>query len=118
MTVHPVGGGTHLSSAHGQGGLAKLALGLALVVAGAVLVAAAIFAVAYAVGGADATEDNWVGFVAVVGLVGGLLASLVTFAVALGAWFRHERSRLLWLPLLLFPALLAFIVLGEAFWWE
>jgi hypothetical protein len=30
----------------------------------------------------------------------------------------HDHSGRLWLPILLFPALLAFVVLGEAFWWE
>jgi hypothetical protein len=30
----------------------------------------------------------------------------------------HEPWTLLWLPLSVFPALAAFLVLGEAFWWE
>jgi hypothetical protein len=82
------------------------------------LVSVAIFAVAYAVGGPGATEDNWVGFLAVVSLLGGLVASLAAFALALTAKSKHERWPILWLPLLLFPALLAFLVLGELFWWE
>jgi hypothetical protein len=77
-----------------------------------------IFAVAYAIGGSDAIEDTWVGFLGVVALLGGLLASLAAFALAVVAKVKHERWTLLWLPLSVFPALLAFLVLGEAFWWE
>ena len=40
------------------------------------------------------------------------------FALALAARIRHEHARLLWLPLAVFPALVLFVVLGEAFWWE
>jgi hypothetical protein len=78
----------------------------------------AIFAVAYAIGGSGATEDNWVGFLGAVSLLGGLLASLAAFALAVVAKVKHERWALLWLPLSVFPALLAFLLLGEAFWWE
>jgi len=53
-----------------------------------------------------------------VSLLGGLLASLAAFALAVVAQVKHERWALLWLPLSVFPALLAFLVLGEAFWWE
>jgi hypothetical protein len=74
--------------------------------------------VAYAIGGWDAIEDTWVGFLGVVSLLGGLLASLAAFALAVVAKVKHERWSLLWLPLSVFPALFAFLVLGEAFWWE
>jgi hypothetical protein len=67
---------------------------------------------AYAVGGSGATEDNWVGFLGAVSLLGGLVASLAAFALALAAKIKHEKWALLWLPFLLFPALLAFLVLG------
>jgi hypothetical protein len=98
--------------------LALWGVGIATAVAIAVLVSAAIFAVAYAVRGPGATEDNWVGLLVAVSLLGGLVASLAAFAVALAAKIKHEWWALLWLPLLLFPALLAFLVLGELFWWE
>ena len=75
-------------------------------------------AIAYAIGGADAIEDNWVGLLAMIALLGGLLASLAAFALAVVATVRHERWALLWLPLSVLPGLLAFLVLGEAFWWE
>ena len=122
MTVHPAGG-AHLAprrreEVHPHHPLAVLAFALAAAVAAFVLVAAATFAIAFAVGGEDATSDTWVGALAVVALLGGLLTSLGAFVVAGAAWLSHERTRLLWLPLTLFPALLAFIVLGEAFWWE
>jgi TRAP-type C4-dicarboxylate transport system permease small subunit len=98
--------------------MAVLAFGVALVVSVVVVVAAAVFSIALAVGGEDATSDNWVGALAATGLIGGVLVSLGAFVVAAVAWVSHERTRLLWLPLLLFPALLALVVLGEAFWWE
>jgi hypothetical protein len=53
-----------------------------------------------------------------VSLLGGLLASLAAFALAVVAKVKHERWALLWLPLSVLPALLAFVVLGEALWWE
>jgi hypothetical protein len=99
-------------------GLTRLAFWSAVLVAGVVAVAAVIFTAAYAVGGPDATADNWVGVVGVLGLFGGLAWSLVSFVLAVGARMREGSSGSLWLPFLLFPALLAFLVLGEAVWWE
>ena len=81
-------------------------------------VSCAIFAVAYAVGGLAATEDNWVGFVGAASLLGGLEASLAAFVMAVVTRVRHERSSLLWLPLTLFPTLLAVVLLAEVFWVE
>lgn len=104
--------------ATGGTGMSKLAFWMAVVILAVVVLAAGIFAIAHAVGGADATSDNWVGVTTVFGVVGGLLSSIGAFALGLLAWRRHERTPLLWLPLLLFPALLTFLVLGEAFWWE
>jgi hypothetical protein len=78
----------------------------------------AIFAVAYAVGGSAAVDDTWIGLLLAVALLGGLAASLVAFVLALMAGVKHVRWRPLWLPLALFPAILAFLVLGELFWWE
>src|SRR3972149_11316406 len=99
-------------------GLARWAVGLAGAVVVAIAASFAIFAVALAIGGSRATADNWVGFLGMVSLLGGLLASLAAFALAVVAKVKHERWALLWLPLSVFPALLAFLLLGEAFWWE
>lgn len=96
----------------------RWAVGLAAAAAFVIATSFAIFAVAYAIGGSGATEDNWVGFLVMVSLLGGLLASLAAFALAVVAKVKHERCALLWLPLSVFPALLAFVVLGEALWWE
>ncbi|MDF2695590.1 MAG: hypothetical protein K0S65_3973 [Labilithrix sp.] len=71
----------------------------------AIATSAVILAVAYAIGGSGATENNWVGF----------RRFLRSLAVA--ARVRQERWALLWLPPSMLPALLAFLVLGEAFWW-
>ncbi|HXG75036.1 MAG TPA: hypothetical protein VNJ53_00550 [Gaiellaceae bacterium] len=91
---------------------------LATVSGTAVLAALALFGIAYAVGGEDATSDNWVGvLVALLGL-GGLLGSAAAFVLAIVATREHGLRRALWLPLALFPALALLLVLGEAFWWE
>ena len=120
MTVAPAPGRASFSlspdGAHGR--LARWAVGLAAVVALAIAMSLALFAAAYAIGDSSSTEDNWVGFLGGVSLLGGLPASLVAFALAVAARTKHERWALLWSPLFLFPALLAFLVLGEAFWWE
>ena len=120
MTVAPVPGHAPISvgPAHAHSRLARWAVGLAAAVVVAIAVSFAIFAVAHAIGGSGATEDNWVGFLLAVSLLGGLLASFAAFALAVVATIKHERWALLWLPLSVFPALLAFLVLGEGFWWE
>jgi len=120
MAVAPVPGHAPISvgPAHAHSRLARWAVGLAGAVVVAIAVSYTIFAVAYAIGGSSATEDNWVGFLGMVSLLGGLLASLAAFALAVVAKVKHERWTLLWLPLSVFPALLAFLLLGEAFWWE
>ncbi len=120
MIVAPVPGHapTSVGPAHAHSRLARWAVGLAAAAAVAIATLFAMFAVAYAIGGSGATEDNWVGFLGAVLLLGGLLASLAAFALAVVAKVKRERWALLWLPLSVFPALLAFLVLGEAFWWE
>jgi len=114
MAVAPI----TMGPAHAHSGLARWAVGLAGAVVVAFAVTFAMFAVALAIGGSDAIEDNWVGFLGMVSLYGGSLASLAAFALAVVARVKHERWAPLWLPLSLFPALLAFLLLGEVFWWE
>ena len=104
------------ASAHSR--LGRWGVGLAAAVVVAIAMSFVIFAVAYAIGGSGATEDNWVGFLGMVSLLGGLLASLAAFALAVVGKVKHERWGLVWLPLSMFPALIAFLLLGEAFWWE
>jgi hypothetical protein len=87
-------------------------------VAVVVAVSYAIFGVAWAVGGEDAVSDNWVGFLGALAMLGGLATSLVAFVLAMVAKVKHEQWKLLWLPLVLFPALLAVVLLVEAFWME
>ena len=120
MTVAHVPGHAPMSvgpaAAHSR--LVRWAVGLEAAVAVAIATALVTFAVAYAIGGSGAIEDNWVGWLLVVLVLGGLLASFAAFALAVVAKVKHERWALLWLPLSVFPALLAFLLLGEAFWWE
>ena len=120
MAVNPVRRGAPISEgpSHPPSRLSRWAVGTAGAVVAVIMVSYTIFAVAYATGGAAATEDNWVGFLGAVSLIGGLLASLVAFILAVVAKAKHERWALLWLPLVLFPALFGFVVLGEVFWWE
>ena len=103
-------------SPHGR--VARWAVGLSALVGVFLTTSMATFAIAYAVGGASATEDNWVGYlVATMGYVG-LFGSLVAFVLGIVARVKHERWALLWLPLGMFPVFFLLIVLGEVFWWE
>ena len=97
---------------------ARRAVGIAGVVSAAIVMSFALFAVAYAVGGSAAVDDTWIGLILAVSLLGGLAASLVAFVLAVMATVRHGRWGPLWFPLALFPAILAFLVVGELFWWE
>jgi len=72
----------------------------------------------YAVGADGAVEDTWFGALLVATAFAGLLGALAAFVLAIVAKVRHERWTLLWLPLGLLPAVIVFLVLGEAFWWE
>jgi hypothetical protein len=108
----PISGG----SAHSR--LTRWAVGLAAAVAVVIAVSYAILGVAYAVGGSDAIEDTWVGYLGGVSVVSGLLVSLVAFALAVVSKVKHERWTLLWLPLSVFPALLAIVTLAETLWME
>jgi hypothetical protein len=90
----------------------------ATVVAGVLVAAFAIFLTTYLTGGWAAIDDVWVGAVVGGALLGGLFVSLVAFIGALTVVMRHERWPALWLPLLLFPTILAFLAVGELFWWE
>jgi hypothetical protein len=112
MTVHPA------LHAHDDGRLARWSVALTEAVVLVVTLAAVVFGVAYAVGGVEATEDNWVGMLAAVSLLGGLAVSLAAFVLAVLARVNHEHRSLLWLPWTVFPAMFGFIVLGELFWWE
>ena len=102
----------------GSRGLARWAVGLGSAVVAVLAVSYAIFGVAWAFGGEDAVSDNVVGILAGVALVAGMLASLVAFAMALVAGVTHQRWVSLWLPLSLFPALLAVVTLVEVLWIE
>ncbi|HET9649237.1 MAG TPA: hypothetical protein VFP34_13555 [Microlunatus sp.] len=91
---------------------------IAAAVAGALVLAFAIFGIAFLVSGWAAINDTWVGILIVAALLGGLLVSLIAFVLALSVVIAHERWAPLWLPLLLFPAILTFLIVGELFWWE
>jgi len=94
------------------------AISLATIVSTAVILSGAIFGVASLVGGSNAVSDNWVGFLVAISFLGGLALSLLAFVLAVTGWIRHGRTAWLWVPLSVFPALLALIVIGETLWWE
>jgi heme/copper-type cytochrome/quinol oxidase subunit 4 len=118
MTVAPTPGqvsGDRPGRSHGP--LAKRAVRFASVCGVAFAASIGTIATLHAVGAESAVEDTLLGAVLLVVAFVGLLGSLAAFAMAIDAR-RHERWTLLWLPLLLFPAIVAFVVLGEALWWE
>jgi hypothetical protein len=67
---------------------------------------------------AFAGDTEWAGALATTMVLGGLAAVFCACALSIIAWVRGDHWRLLWVPLVLFPAVVAFLVLGEAFWWE
>ena len=85
---------------------------------GAIAASLAAVGIAYAIGAESAVEDTLLGWVLMSMAVMGFLGSLGAFLAAIVAKVKHEPWALLWLPLSAFPTLLAFLVLGEAFWWE
>lgn len=118
MTGHRSTSSTSPRHVAGRSALARGAVMVAAAVAGVIATSFVIFGIAYLVGGGGAIDDTWVGLLVVVALLGGLFVSLVAFVIALAVVIRHERWAPLWLPLLLFPAIFSFLLLGELFWWE
>ncbi|MGZ8736182.1 MAG: hypothetical protein ACXWXO_02380 [Nocardioides sp.] len=119
MTVHPVPSGAPVSGhAHSSDEQARWAIILSEVVLAFVALTAILFGIAYGIEGSSGVEDNWVGFIGAVAVLGGLAVSLAAFALGVLARIHDERRPLLWLPLSLFPAMATFLVLGELFWWE
>lgn len=107
----PVSGRPH-------GRLPRWAVGLSLVCGAAFVVSFATVAIVYAVGAESAVEDTWLGALLPVTALVGVLGSMAAFVLAIVATVRHERWTMLRLPLGLLPAVILFLVLGEALWWE
>jgi hypothetical protein len=103
---------------HAKSRLARWAVGLAAAVVVVLAVSYAVFGVTWAIGGEDAVSDTFVAYLAGFAVIGGLVAALAAFALAIVAKVKHERWALLWLPLSVFPTLLAIVVLVEALWME
>lgn len=120
MTVAPVPGHVPAPTGHHHpdGRLAVWAVRLSAVFGAASVASIAVVVIAYALGVESSVEDTLLGAFLVFMALTGLLGSLAAFVAAIVAKIRHERWTPLWLPLSVFPALLAFLVLGEAFWWE
>jgi hypothetical protein len=104
--------------AHAHTRLARWAVGLAEAAVAVVVAGAVLFGVAWVIGGTGATEDNWVGSLTAATLYAGLLASLTAFVAAVVARVRHEAWALLWVPLVVLPAMAVLLLVGETFWWQ
>jgi hypothetical protein len=100
-----------------KSGMARWAVGVAAVVAILDVVMYCAFAIAYASKGTAGFSDNWLGSLGAITIYVGLLVSVVAFSMAITVRIRHEKWAWIRLPLIVFPSLLAFIVLGELFWW-
>lgn len=105
MTVGPVSGmPASAGPAHVHTPLARWAVALAAVAAVMITVALVVF--------------GFVGEGLGVLFSGGVMASFAAFAMGVVAMIKHERWAMLFIPLTVFPAALAVLVLGEMFWWE
>ena len=98
----------------GNSSHAKWAVGLA----GIVAVGVALLAVAYVVEGSDVTDNPWVSFSAAVLLLLALLMAMPAFGMAVTAKVQRETWPALWLPLVVFPALVVFVVYGRSHLWN
>jgi hypothetical protein len=98
--------------------LARWAVGIAGAVVAVLGVSYSIFGLTWAFGGEDAVSDTFVGYLAGFTLVGGMLAALVAFVMAIVAHVKHQRWTLLSLPMVLLPALIVIVALVEALWME
>lgn len=111
-----------VSASAGSGGphgrLARWAVSSSAVCGPLFAASVATVAIAYAVGAEGAVEDTWLGALLAVSAFCGALGSLAAFVLAIVAKVRREHWTRLWLPLSLFPAIVLFVLLGEAFWWE
>jgi hypothetical protein len=116
MAAHPIQNAHVALEEHPR--LGQWSVALSTIIVAAMAVAFSIFGIAYQMNGVEGTEDNWVGMLTAIALLGGLVGSLVAFAMAIVDRAKHDNWSLLWMPLTLFPVLAAFVVLGEAFWWE
>jgi len=112
----PISAPTNHGDPHSR--LARWAVRLSVVFGATAVTSIGAVAITHAVGAESAVEDTWLGWFLGYVALAGFLGSLGTFLGAMVAKIRRERWTLLWLPLCLFPVLLTFLVLGEAFWWE
>ena len=113
MTVTPV-----VDHPQERSRLARWAVGLGSFVIVVVALSYGVVFIALAVGGTEAIEDNFIGFLGGISLLGGLFVALVAFALGVVAKIRHEQWSLLWIPLTVFPVLFGLAALAEAFWLE
>jgi hypothetical protein len=114
MTVAPTPERTPARRANGgrHGSLGRWAVALSAVSG----IAVAVIAVGLAVGGDSFMDDNlWFSGTAV---AVGFTAAAAACVAGIVAIAKGERRRLLWVPICVFPALVVFLLLGEAFWWE
>jgi LPXTG-motif cell wall-anchored protein len=91
---------------------ARRAVGLAAGVVVALAASHMIYGMTWATTGRNRLADTGVETMNAIAYLGGLLASLVAFVLAIVARVKHESWTLLWLPLSLFPTLVAIMALA------
>ena len=118
MTAAPLPGRFPASAGprRSHGRLARFAVVCSAVAGAALATSVALFGIFYATG-VDA-EDNWLAGILTLGLAVGVLGSLMAFLLAFVGRIWVEKWAWRWLPFCVFPAIMTFLVLGEAFLWE
>lgn len=71
-----------------------------------------------AIDGPGAVDDNWRGVVTALIMLAAFISAMLAFVLAVAAKAELGWRRSLWLAFTALPALLAFVILGELFWWE
>jgi hypothetical protein len=103
--------------AHAVGG-SRWAVRLAAAALAGPPVAIAWYFAWIAIDGPHAVDDNWRGVVIGLVMLAAFLLAIAAFVLAVAARRDPGRPRSLWLAFSALPMLLAFVILGERFWWE
>lgn len=107
-----------MNTSNSSAALSRFAFKTALAAIGVLLVGALVLLIAYLVGGQEAIDDNWGGFIFMIAFFGSWAMSLLAFVVAIIAKSRKEVGQSLVLPFWFFPVYTLAVVLGELFIFE
>ena len=107
-----------MNTSNSSAALSRFAFKTALAAIGVLLVGALVLLIAYLVGGQEAIDDNWGGFIFMIAFFGSWAMSLLAFVIAIIAKLRKEVGQSLVVPLWLFPVYTAAVFIGEFFIFE